>query len=135
MKIGASYTRVYNSWEEREDLPKFNGMFEMRNQLLLSIPGPDIALQINHRYIGKQVQFYFDANNEVAEGFIGSYDLVNASLQKEFWKQRNGIFSIPKQLTWWEALPLPMEALETVSCSTGDDPFLSKLACYFLQGY
>ncbi|MEM9723643.1 MAG: TonB-dependent receptor [Bacteroidota bacterium] len=132
LNIGASYTRVYNRWEEREDLPKFNGMFEMRNQLLLSIPGPDIALQINHRYIGKQVQFYFDANNEVAEGFVGSYDLVNASLQKEFWKQRIGLTLGVKNLFNTQTVDL-VGGSTSAHGSFGDSQLLNWGRSFFVQ--
>lgn len=91
LNVGASYTRLYNRLDEEPGSPQFNGLFEMRNQLLLSLPQPGMTFQINHRFIGKQIQFFVDENESVEEGFIGSYNLVNASLQKDFWRQRIGV--------------------------------------------
>ena len=132
LNIGASYTRLYNRLGEESSSPQFNGVFEMRNQLLLSLPQPGMTLQINHRFIGKQVQFFVSENDVVEEGFMGSYNLVNASLQKDFWKKRIGITLGVKNLLNAQRVDV-LGSAGGVHSGAGDSQLLNWGRSFFIQ--
>ncbi|MCH2046443.1 MAG: TonB-dependent receptor, partial [Saprospiraceae bacterium] len=88
IKSGFGYTNLYNFWSEEYNTPRFTAMPEMQNQISLSWNKLDMQLILSHRFWGKQIRFYQDADNNIEQGFIGSYNLVNATLSKFFWEKR-----------------------------------------------
>ncbi|MEL6193847.1 MAG: TonB-dependent receptor, partial [Bacteroidota bacterium] len=88
LKTGFAHTRLFNGLSRDFDTDRFVGLSEMQNELQFNIPTIDTRLIVTHRFIGKQIQWYLNDANEAQEGFVGDYHLVNATLSKNFWKDR-----------------------------------------------
>ena len=81
-----AFTRLYNTLATEDNAPKFTNLPEMQNELQYTIPWIATKMSLIHRYIGRQVRFYQDDSNAIAQGFVGRYHLLNASFGREFWR-------------------------------------------------
>jgi hypothetical protein len=88
IQSGFAYTRLYNVWSEDFEANTFIGLPEWQNELLFSIPKVNTDLVFTHRYIGRQIRFFQNSEGLLEEGYIGEYHLLNATLSRDFWKQR-----------------------------------------------
>jgi len=88
LQAGLAYTRLYNEWAEDHTAPTYTGLYEMQNQLIYSVPFIATQLRLTHRFIGQQIQFFLNSQDQLQEGFIGDYHLLNLTLNRGFWDQR-----------------------------------------------
>ncbi len=88
LQTSASYMRQSNTVSgtaTRRSTP----VWEARNNLNFPLPVYNpIRIDIMHRFFGRQTQFFLDENDELLEGFIGGYHLLNISAQYAFASDR-----------------------------------------------
>ncbi|MEM6763595.1 MAG: TonB-dependent receptor [Bacteroidota bacterium] len=88
LKSGFAHTRLLNQFADSYDSDRFVGLSEMQNELQFNIPTINTRLILTHRFIGKQIQFFVNEADQLQEGFVGDYHLINATLSKNFWQDR-----------------------------------------------
>ena len=72
---------------DADGVPTFNQLFDMNNTLIFYEKNSGINLTVNHRHIGKQPRYQINGN-EVEISTIDTYDLIDASINRSFWKER-----------------------------------------------
>ncbi len=132
LQSGLTYTWLSSRLREEEVVPAFNGVFEMQNQLRYQIAPVQTQLRITHRFIGRQVQFFLNEANQPEEGFTGSFHLINATINRSFWRDRIVLTTGVKNI-------LDTQTVEVVGgggsahSSAGDSQLLNWGRSYFLQ--
>ncbi|HMQ60153.1 MAG TPA: TonB-dependent receptor [Flavilitoribacter sp.] len=129
---GLAFTRLYNTWSKDTDADKYTGLFEMQNFCSVDIPGVKMQVRLDHRFIGKEVFFYEDEAGQITEGFAGGYHLIDAALNRFFWKDRIFLAAGVKNLLDVENIPLSGSSGGTHS-SVGDSRLLSWGRAFFLR--
>jgi len=98
-KSSMAVTQLYNQFSEESETPEFNGLFEMQNEISVQVPEINTSLVLVHRYIGRRVTYQSVAEGQIEEGFIGGYQLLNATLSQPLWKDRIFLAAGVKNLT------------------------------------
>lgn len=129
---GLAYTRLFNTASADTGADKFTGLFEMQNFCSAEIPKIKTRLRIDHRFIGKEVFFYEDDAGQIREGFAGGYHLLDAALNRGFWKDRIFLAAGVKNLLDVESIPLSGSSGGTHS-SVGDSRLLGWGRTFFLR--
>lgn len=93
-----AFTRLYNTLADEKQDPRFSNLPEMQNELQVALPLINTRLIILHRYIGRQVRFYQNEQEELAQGYIGRYHMINASLSRKLWSDRIALSAGVKNL-------------------------------------
>lgn len=89
LTTGGAFTRLLNpANNEVENTPQFLALGEVRNELTLTLPRPQISLRIDHRYIGRRDRYVLDEDGNITQGFIGDYHLLHFTARKPFWDGR-----------------------------------------------
>ena len=83
-----AFTRLYNELSVDTDAGRFTPLPEMQNEVRYKLPLIETDLNLIHRYIGRQVQFYQDSNGELLQGTVGEYHLLHLNLSRRFWQDR-----------------------------------------------
>ncbi|MEO0898050.1 MAG: TonB-dependent receptor [Bacteroidota bacterium] len=102
---GFAYTRLYNFWTEEFETNRFTPLPEWQNELSFLIPGIETRINLVHRYFGRQIRFFQVAEDQLEQGFIGDYQLMNLSLSRSFWKNRIFISAGSKNLLNTQSVP------------------------------
>lgn len=83
-----AYTRLYNTFVDGFVTERFVPLPEMQNELRYRLPLIRTDLNVQHRFIGRQVRYYQEAGGGLAQGFVGHYHLLHATLSRNFWQER-----------------------------------------------
>ncbi len=104
LKGGMAYTRLFNNLSETYDTDTYTGLFELQSELL--VPFWTLDFNLTHHYFGRQLRYFENAEGQLAEGFIGAYHLLNASLSRTFWEQRIFLSLGAKNILNTESIPV-----------------------------
>ncbi|MEM7368302.1 MAG: TonB-dependent receptor [Bacteroidota bacterium] len=132
VKSAFAFTRLYNIWSEESETASFVPLPEWQNELQWVIPGSQTRLVLTHRFIGKQIRFFTNAEGALEEGYIGHYHLLNASLSRDFWKKRIFISVGSKNLLNTQTVPLVGQAGGPHS-SVGSSQLLNWGRSFFIR--
>jgi len=86
--IGGSYTGRFNRLSEENPIEAFSYTRELVGNLSYSFKKHGITLAAFAKHQGELPGFGFNAENQVVEQRIESYQLVDATLSKWFWKKQ-----------------------------------------------
>ena len=84
-----SYYGNYNS--QYDNKGKENSYFyssDVSNSLRIRLDSSKTIININHKYTGKIRSFYFDENKELKESKIADYNTIDASVSRNFRKEK-----------------------------------------------
>lgn len=132
LSSGMTYTRVSNPLNGGVTASEFSGLFEMQNQLTYTVQPLKTHLQLSHRLVGKQLQYYLNDLSEAEEGYIGGYNLLNGSAGRDFWGGRIALTAGVKNI-------LDVQRVEVVGSGGGihggggDSQLLNWGRSYFLN--
>lgn len=88
IQSSASYMRQSNAVFGTQTR-KFTPVWEARNTLQFPFPlFQPVKIDVMHRYFGRQAQFFLNENEDLVEGFVEGYHLLNISTQYAFAKNR-----------------------------------------------
>lgn len=133
VKSGYAYTRLFNFWSEDYETNKFSGLSEMQNELHVLLPEIETKLLLTHRFIGRQIRFYQNEADEIEEGFIGDYHLMNLTLSRSFWKNRIFLALGSKNLLDIQTVPLSGGQSDGAHSSVGNSQLLNWGRTYFVR--
>ncbi len=87
IKATAAYTGFFNELRELTDsIPTYNFSPETSLEITYSIPHTGLTINVLHRYIGAVPTFSNDViSDEINEGKIPDYQMLNATLSRNFW--------------------------------------------------
>lgn len=132
IKSGFAYTRLLSTLSEEVGEDKFVPLSEWQNEVLWTEEYSNISFNLTHRFIGKQVRFYTDADGNLAQGSIGNYHLVNATLSRHFIEKRIFVAFGTKNLTDTQTVPVLGSSGEAHS-SAGNSQLLNWGRTWFLR--
>lgn len=133
LQSGLAYTRLYNFWSEEFETDKFTALPEMQNELHFTIPIIQTKAIITHRYIGQQIRFYQNSDNNLEEGFIGDYHFLNLSFSKKIWKTRIHLTGGIKNLLDTQTVPVSGASTGGTHSNSGSALLLNWGRTYFVR--
>ena len=107
LKTGFGFSQVnLNTVQEIEEEDESGQTFEFQNELRYLIPKSKIDFVLTHRYIGRQIRFTENVDGTIAVGYLGDYHLLNASLSRNFWKNRIFLSAGAKNILNTQSVPV-----------------------------
>jgi outer membrane receptor for ferrienterochelin and colicins len=89
VRSGAGMTGRYNSLsDETSGAKKFYYSPDAVLTTTYSWIGIDMDFTLDYKYTGKMPQFFTDANDNVVEGYVSSYNSMDFTMQKSFFQKR-----------------------------------------------
>ncbi len=85
--IGFNYTGRYNQLSENKNIPKFNYSPELQCNLSYHFKNQNASIALFYKYNGK-LPSYSLINDEVVQGIVNHYQIMDASLSKLFLKEK-----------------------------------------------
>ena len=129
---GLAYTNLYNTWSESSTTNKFTGLYEMQQQLSWQMPKIKTNFVLTHRFIGRQIRFYEDGEGTISEGYVGGYNLLNATWSRHFWGKRIFLAIGSKNLLNIETVPFLGQS-DSAHGSVGNSQLLNWGRTYFIR--
>lgn len=99
INAGCILTARYNKLSDISDIKNFNTTTDWIAGLQIKEPYSKITLNTDFKLYGKQNYFYYDSKQTIQEGEQDDYEILNASLNRDFWNNRLKITIGAKNLT------------------------------------
>jgi len=131
-ELSYTYTQQYNILFETESATKYLNVHQFANSLSFEIPKTNMRAVITHNYFGKQTRFYIDDQDELQQGYIGRYQLLNATLSRNFWNKRLFIAMGAKNILDTQTAAL-VNSQASAHSSAGNSQLLNWGRTYFVR--
>ncbi len=133
LKSGFAYTFLSNPFSESFSTQRFTGLPELQNELHARIPLLETDLVVVHRYFGRQVRFFENGADELEQGFVGQYHLLNLTLSRSFWADRVFLSAGVKNLLDTRDVPINGQGDSGAHSSAGSAQLIGWGRTYFLR--
>lgn len=88
LEANHGFTRLLNPRAEIAGAPRFINLYEMTHSLGLDLPEVRSQLRLIHRFVGRQDIYRLNADDELEQGFISDYHLLDLSLSHRLFGDR-----------------------------------------------
>ncbi|MFT5999298.1 MAG: outer membrane receptor for ferrienterochelin and colicins [Neolewinella sp.] len=132
---GGALTRIFNEVStEIKGPPRFQNLYEWRNELNYRVPKAGVNLQIDHRYVGRRDRYQLMDDGSVSRGFIGDYHLLHLTLSKSLWKDRIRLSGGVKNLLNRDRVPVTGEGGNGAHSGGGGTQLIDYGRSLFISG-
>ena len=88
INLGSSYTGRYNRLADENPIDEFSYALELTGNANYEFQKPQITLSLFFKHQGELPGFSYNNEGQVVEQRIESYQLLNATISKNFWEKR-----------------------------------------------